>query len=344
MKPRTYKAAIFRGPRHVDVVEKPYPACGDDEVIVRNLMAGLCGSDIHAWQHGGKDHMIWDDFEFGHEVISEVVEIGRDVKGLAIGDRVFPNQGKALRDMTRMGTVGAFSEYIHIPQCEVGYSVLRIDNDLPLRSAVLFEPFVIGARGAISLDPGPGKGAIVFGGGIIGLASAVMLDWLGCDKVMVVEVSEFRLANARKLGLLTCNPREEDLVVRAKAEFGASQTFMGERCGANVYLDAIGLPVAIDNFAALAGREAALAVVGVHHGPVPLDLMQLCYGNWKIGGCGNKPIEELVPVIMEMMKSGRYDLGSLVTHEFAVDHIAEALEMGGRPGEAQKVCIAFETG
>jgi len=338
---KTYKAAIYRGVGKVDVVDKPWPECGDDDVIVRNLMAGLCGSDIHAWRHGGKDHMIWDDFEFGHEVVSEIVEIGSNVRGLSLGDRVFPNQGKALRDMSRMGTVGAFSEVIRIPQCEAGYSVLRIDNDLPLRSAVLFEPFVIGLRGAKSLDPGPGKSAIVFGAGIIGLAAAVMLDWLGCDKVMVVEISEFRLENARKLGLLTCNPDQEDLLARAMAEFGSSRTFMGERCAADLYVDAIGHPVAIDNFARLAGRDAALSVVGVHHAPVEIDLMHVCYGNWKIGGCGNLAIEDAVPEIMAMMKSGRYDLSSLVTHEYPVDRIAEALEMGSRTGEAQKVCIAF---
>ena len=76
----------------------------------------------------------------------EVVEVGRNVKDLAVGDHVFVNQGQALRDMRRMATVGGFSNYIRIPQCEVGYSVLKIDNDLPLKTAVLFEPFVIGTR------------------------------------------------------------------------------------------------------------------------------------------------------------------------------------------------------
>lgn len=338
---KTYKAAIYRGIGSVDVVEKPYPQCGDDDVIVRNLMAGLCGSDLHAFRAGGDDHMIWKDFEFGHEVVSEVVEIGRNVTGLELGDRVFPNQGKALRDMSRMGTVGAFSEVIHIPQCEVGYSVLRLDNDVPLRSAVLFEPFVIGMRGARSLDPGPGKTAVVLGAGIIGLAAAVMLDWFGCDKVMVVDISDFRLENARRLGLLACNSAKEDIAARAKAEFGVSQTFMGERCGADLYLDAIGKPVAIETFARLAGRDAALSIVGVHHDPAPLDLMQLCYANWKIGGCGGMPIEDSVAEIMTMMRSGRYDLASLVTHEYPVDRIVDALVKGGEADAAQKVCIRF---
>ena len=341
MQPESYKAAIFRGPGSVDVVELPYHECGPDDAIVRNLMAGVCGSDVAAYRHGGDDHMVWRDHEFGHEAISEIVQLGRNVRGLSLGDHVFVNQGKALRDMARMATVGSFSEYIRIPQCELGYSVLPIDNAIPLKTAVLFEPFVIGARGARSLDPGPGKGAIVFGAGIIGLSAAIMLQWYGCDKVMVVDISDFRLENARRMGLAVCNSASEDLTARAIAEFGSQETFFGTRCGAQLYLDAVGLKPAIDGFAQLAGREARLAIVGVHHEPVAIDLLSVCYGNWHIGGCGNSEIEALRPEIEGMMQSGRYDLSSLVTHEYGVEHIAEALVMGGNAREAQKVCIAF---
>lgn len=304
----TYKAAIFRGPGTVDVVDLPYPECGDDDVIVRNLMTGVCGSDVSAFRHGGDDNMIWKDHEFGHESVAEVCVLGKNVAGLELGDHVFPNQGKALRDMRRMATVGGFSEYIRIPQCEVGYSVLKIDNDIPLRTAVLVEPFVIGTRGALSLEPALGKTAIVFGAGIIGMSAAIMLQWYGCSKVMVVDISEFRLENARTFGLVTCNPATEDLGAKAIAEFGAQQSFLGERCGANLFLDAIGIPPAIDGFADIAGPRARLAIVGVHHQPVALDLLKVCYLNWQISGCGSIPIEDAIVDIQAMMKSGRYDL------------------------------------
>src|SRR6516164_6055255 len=112
MRPATYKAAIFRDVGKVDVVELPYPECGDDDVIVRNLITGVCGSDVGAYGHGGDTYLIWKDHEFGHEAISEVVEIGKNVKGLSLGDHVFPNGGKVFRDMNRAATVGGFSEYI----------------------------------------------------------------------------------------------------------------------------------------------------------------------------------------------------------------------------------------
>jgi threonine dehydrogenase-like Zn-dependent dehydrogenase len=344
MKPTTYRAAIFRGIGSVDIVDLPYPQCGDDDIVVRNLLTGVCGSDVSAYKHGGDDHMIWKDHEFGHEAVSEVVDIGRNVKGLERGDHVFVNQGKALRDMKRMATVGGFSEYIRIPQCELGYSVLKIDNDIPLRTAVLVEPFVIGTRGARNLNPGPDKTAIVFGAGIIGISAAIMLKWYGCPKVMIVDVSDYRLDNARNFGLITCNSAKEDLKAKACAEFGSQKGFFGERCNANLYLDAVGLNAAIDSFASIAGREACLAIVGVHHKPVGIDLMQVCYNNWHISGCGNIPIEVAIVDILDMMKSATYDLSSLVTHEYQVERIADALVMGGNAREAQKVCISFQGG
>jgi threonine dehydrogenase-like Zn-dependent dehydrogenase len=341
LKPKTYKAAIYRGIDDVDVVELPYPVCGDDEIIVRNIMTGICGSDIYAFRNGGDDYMIWKDHEFGHETISEVIEIGCEVVGLTVGDHVFPNQGKALRDPKRMTTVGGFSEYIRIPKCEVGYSVLKIDNDIPIRTAVLFEPLVIATRGAINLNPQRGQTAIVFGAGIIGMCTAVMLKWYGCAKVMIVDISDFRLEKAKALGLIPCNSAKEDLKAKAFAEFGTRSGFFGERCAADLYVDAIGLTPAIENFMALAGRDATLAVLGVHHAPVALDLMALCYSNWRVIGSGSLPIEDAMNDILAMMRSKKYDLTSLVSHEYKVDDIRKALLMGASVGEAQKVCVSF---
>jgi threonine dehydrogenase-like Zn-dependent dehydrogenase len=341
MRPDTYKAAIFRGIGRVDVVNLPYPVCGDDDIVVRNLLTGVCGSDVSAYKHGGDSHMIWKDHEFGHESLSEVIEIGKNVRDLKIGDHVFPNQGKALRDSKRMATVGGFSEYIRIPQCEVGYSVLRIDNDIPLKSAVLFEPLVVGTRGARNLGPGPGKTAIVFGAGIIGMSTAIMLQWYGCSKVMIVDISDFRLEKAKKFGLITCNSAKEDLKAKAFAEFGTQVGFFGERCSADLYIDAIGMKVAIENFTVLACRDASLEILGVHHEPVAVDLVNVCYSNWKIVGAGNTPIEVAMVDILDMMRSRRYDLASLVTHEYKVDQIVDALVMGSMASEAQKVCISF---
>jgi threonine dehydrogenase-like Zn-dependent dehydrogenase len=345
MKPKTFKAAIYRGIGKVDVVDLPYPECGDDDVIVKNLYAGCCGSDINAYSKGGDPHMIWKDHEFGHEMVSEVVEVGKNVKDVKIGDILFPNQGNALRDRNRMATVGAFSEYIRIIQYEPNFSAVPIGKDIPLKVAVLYEPFVISTRAALSFKAlnvvGPGKTAIVFGAGPIGMGTAIMLKWYGCEKVMVVDLSDFRLANAQKQGLLTCNSSKEDLKARAIAEFGTAAGFGGEGCGANLFVDAIGIQAVVDQFQALAARNAILGVVGVHHHPASIDMMRLTYNKWVISGTGGISIFDAAPDIFAMMKSGKYDLDSLISHEFPVEKINEALVMGGNVNEAQKVIISY---
>jgi len=341
LKPETYKAALFRGVGKVDVVDMPYPDCGDDEAIVRNVLTGICGSDIFAFKKHGPESFIWIDEEFGHEAISEVVELGRNVAGLKVGDRVFVNQEKAFRDPRRISAAGGFSSYLRIPQCEVGYSLLPIDGDLPLRAVVLFEPFVIGTRGARAVNPRPGDSAIVFGAGIIGMACAIMLDWLGCEKVMVCDFSEYRLSNARQFGFLTCNLANEDLKEKAFAAFGKRSGYPSEKCGARLYIDAAGVGEVLENFAALAPRNGEISIVGVHKERVSFDCAQVAFNNWHIHGCGDGATEDLLPEIMAMMRSGKYDLASLVTHEFPLDQIEEAIAFASNPEQAQKVCITF---
>lgn len=341
MPPATYKAALFRGVGNVDVVDLPYPECGDDEAIVRNVLTGICGSDIFAFTKHGPESRIWIDEEFGHEAISEVVQVGKDVKGLAVGDRVFVNTDKAFRDPRRVSAAGGFSSYLRIPQCEVGYSLLPIDDDLPLRAAVLFEPFVIGTRGVKGLVPRQGDGAIVFGAGIIGITSAVMLDWYGCEKVMVVDYSDYRLENARRLGFETCNPSQEDLKGKAFATFGKQRGYPAEKCGARLFVDCVGVPSIIDNFAMLAPPQAEISIVGVHKAAATLNFTEVAFNNWHIHGCGTGATEDLLPEILAMMRSGKYDLASLVTHEFPLERIEDAIRLAANPNEAQKVCISF---
>ncbi|MBS7526996.1 alcohol dehydrogenase catalytic domain-containing protein [Fusibacter paucivorans] len=341
MKPETFKAAIYRGIKQVEVEERPYPVCGDDDVIVKNLIAGICGSDISAYYKGGDANMIWKDSEFGHEVVSEVVEVGKNVKDIQLGDHVFPNMGQAKRDRMRMATVGGFSEYIHIPQFELGYSAVKIDKKISTVSASLLEPFVVGTRGAKNANPGPGKTAIVFGAGTIGMSAAIMLKWYGCDKVMIVDISDYRLENAKKYDLIVCNPKKDDLKDMAIAEFGMQRCYTGEACGANIFIDATGIQATIDDFKALAGRNAFLSVVGVHKDPVTLDFVSITYNNWYISGSGNGSYEEVAVDVLAMMASGQYDLDPLVSHKFKQSDICEAIEIASNSEVAQKVVIQY---
>ena len=169
-----------------------------------------------------------------------------------------------------------------------------------------------------------------------------MLKWYGCEKVMVVDLSEFRLENARRLGFPDLQlRRRKDLQEKAFAEFGKVRGYPSEKCGARLYVDAVGVASVIESFAQLAPRNGSLSIVGVHKAPVPLNLTQVAFNNWHIHGCGDGVTEELWPEILEMMRSGQFDLPSLVTHEFSVERINDAITLAAQADEAQKVCISF---
>jgi len=92
---------------------------------------------------------------------------------------------------------------------------------------------------------------------------------------MIVDISDRRLANAQNFDLIPCNPSSEDFKERAFAEFGIAHSILGERCGADLYVDAIGHKAALDNFTSVAGYNAALSIVGVHHAQVDIDLKSM---------------------------------------------------------------------
>ena len=303
---------------------------------MKNLAAGICGSDINAYKHDGPSVYIFPGLEFGHEMVSEVVEVGKDVQGVAVGDRVYPYPIFAKDDMMRPATVGGFSEYVHIPNCRLGMSVFKVDDTISNKAAAMIEPFTVGGHSAKICQPGPGKKAIVFGGGIIGMSAAITLDYMGCDKVMVVNRSTYRLDKAAALGFETCSPVQEDLKAKAMSVFGEAFSMSGPAPDVDIYIDATGAADAIDNFLAMAKSGATLSIVGVHHAPRTINLIPVTYGGLTIKGSPGYDFEDVARA-MEIMKSGKYDIESLVSHTFPLEQLEEAIQTAAVSGASEKV-------
>ena len=278
---------------------------------------------------------IFPGLEFGHEMVSEVVEVGKDVEGVAVGDRVYPYPIFAKDDMMRPATVGGFSEYVHIPNCRLGMSVFKVDDTISNKAAAMIEPFTVGGHSAKICQPGPGKKAIVFGGGIIGMSAAITLDYMGCDKVMVVNRSTYRLDKAAALGFETCSPVQEDLKAKAMSVFGEAFSMSGPAPDVDIYIDATGAADAIDNFLAMAKSGATLSIVGVHHAPRTINLIPVTYGGLTIKGSPGYDFEDVARA-MEIMKSGKYDIESLVSHTFPLEQLEEAIQTAAVSGASEK--------
>lgn len=85
------RAAIYNGKKNILLTEMDTPKAGDNDIVVRNLYASICGTDVAVYTHGpNTGHRVTVGGEFGHEMVSEVVQTGKNVRGIHVGDRVYP--------------------------------------------------------------------------------------------------------------------------------------------------------------------------------------------------------------------------------------------------------------
>lgn len=334
------KGFIYNGAGSIELREIPLDPCGDNDIIIRNLYSGVCGSDVTAYRTSGDFMRLYPGSEFGHEMIGRVVEVGKNVAGLQVGDRVFPYPIFAKDDTTRSGSVGGFSEYVHIPNCRLNHSVYKLDDSISSKVGSMLEPFSVGGQAAILSQPKAGQNAIVFGAGVIGMAAAITLKYLGCDKVMLVNRSTYRLDIAREMGFETCSPVQEDLREKALQVFGEARGIMGTAFDADIFVDATSSDDAFAAFTRYGKLNAVFTIVGMHHREMTFNPAMLLYASQRIQGSGGYT-DQSVRLSMEIMSSGKFELDRLITQEYPHAKLEEAIKKAGTSSESMKVLIRY---
>lgn len=335
------RAAIYQGQRKIEMTELPTPAAGENDIVVRNLYASICGTDVAVYLHGtGTGHRITAGGEFGHEMVSEVVEVGKNVQDIHVGDRVYPYPRLAKGDPRRAGTVGGFSEYVLIPNAKLDKQVYLVPEEISSKAACLIEPFTVGFRAARRAFPRNGEHGIVFGAGTIGIAAAVGLRYFGCEKVMLCDHSDFRLQIAKKLGFAVCNNGREDLKQAAMEYFGTDYSRFGMTADVGIYIDAAGSEEVLEIYQAMGPIESRMVVVAVLAGKRPVDILSMTYSQHALIGSGGYYPED-VEDVLTAMSSGAWNIESIITHEYPWERLPQAIEKAAQVEEALNVIIHY---
>lgn len=335
------RAAIYNGKKDISFVEKPVPTCGPNDVLLQVIYASICGSDAAVYQHGtGLGHRITVGSEFGHEAVCRVAAVGDAVTDFKVGQRVYPYPVYATGDVSRAGTMGAFSEYILAPNAQWNVGLYAIPDEIDNRVAALVEPFTVGTRAARRAQPKAGENAIVFGAGAIGISAAIALKEFGCKDVLVCDLSDFRLEIVRGLGFVTCNIKKENLVEIATSLFGSAPALDGAAPNADIFIDAAGAQEILKQFLAIGKVESRFVAVAVLAGERPVDILHMTFAQQAIIGSGGYAPED-VRDVMKIMASGKYDIASIITHEFPQDELEKALETACDADHALKVIIRY---
>jgi 2-desacetyl-2-hydroxyethyl bacteriochlorophyllide A dehydrogenase len=330
---------MVTAPGVTQVADVPKPPVGPADVLVKIRACGICGSDAFYISIGGLRE---GQTPLGHEPAGEVVEIGSQVAGIAIGDHVVINPMAAPSGIIgNGGATGALAEFLLIENAVRGTSLEVVPDHIPFEVAALNEPMAVARHGVNRCQPKPSDKVLVFGAGPIGLGATIALKSVGVDHVVVADLIPARLEKALKVGAdAVINSADEDVTKRLIELHGEGEALFPGRADTDIYLDAAGAPAVIDTALAAAKRGARLGVVAVHKQPVPVDFVNLMSNEITIVGSMGYP-DEIFEVTKDLIANWeRYAV--IVSHTIPFDNVDEALRTASTPGAADKVVVTFK--
>jgi 2-desacetyl-2-hydroxyethyl bacteriochlorophyllide A dehydrogenase len=341
------RAVTFQAPYEVRVEEKPDPELeAPDDAIVRIEATGVCGSDLHIY-HGRV--VIEPGFTIGHENVGVVEQAGPAVTSVAVGDRVlgcfqvacgtcwFCRHGHFHKcDESRTfghgatlgGLQGTQAEKALVPRANL--ALRRVPESLS-DDVALFAGDVMGTGYHAVVDAGvrPGDVVVVLGLGPVGLCAVQAARVAGAARVIAIDSVPDRLEMARRFGAQPVHLTEEDPRAAVKAAT--------EGRGAEVAIDAVGDPRALDLAIRLASKAGTVQAIGVyaercevHMGLVWIKSLHLCGGQANVIGHLDK--------VLALMGAGVLDPAPLVTHHMTLTDAPEAYAMYDRR-EALKIVL-----
>src|SRR6202050_2768581 len=322
--------------------EIPVPVPGINDVLIRVLMTGICGTDLHIYE--------WDEWAsatipvpliIGHEFVGEIVEVGSNVSDFRPGERV-SGEGHVVCGRCRnclagrrhlcahtMGVgvnrAGAFAEYIVLPMS----NIWRHNGKVDLETAAIFDPFGNAVHTALSF-PVLGEDVLITGAGPIGIMAAAVVRHAGARHIVITDVNPKRLKLAEKMGVtLAVNSSETPL-----AEI---QKKLGMHEGFDVGLEMSGNANAIREMLANMSHGAKIAMLGLPSHEMAIDWKQIIFNILTIKGISGREMYETWYKMTVMVESG-LDVRPIITHRLAW-HEYEKGFAAMKSGDAGKVIL-----
>jgi threonine 3-dehydrogenase len=331
-------AKLERGPG-LTLTRVKKPEVGHNDVMIRIHKTAICGTDVHIWK--------WDEWaqktipvpmHVGHEYVGEIVDMGQEVRGFAIGDRVsgeghvtcgFCRNCRAGRRHLCRNTVGvgvnregAFAEYLVIP----AFNAFRIPPEIPDEIAAIFDPFGNAAHTALSFNL-VGEDVLITGAGPIGIMAAAISRHVGARHVVITDVNEYRLALARKMGATRALNVGRDDLREAMKDLGMTEGF-------DVGMEMSGVPDAFRSLLDVMNHGGKVALLGIPPSEMAIDWNRVIFKGLEIKGIYGREMFETWYKMVAMLQSG-LDLTPLITHRFDVEEYekAFAVMMSGESGK-----------
>ncbi|MEU2238453.1 MULTISPECIES: L-threonine 3-dehydrogenase [Streptomyces] len=329
------------------LTDVPEPETGPGDVLIKVKRTGICGTDLHirSWD-GWAQKSIATPLTIGHEFVGEVVSVGRDVADIAVGDLV-SGEGHLVcgkcrnclagrRHLCRatiglgVGRDGAFAEYVALPASNVWVHRVPVDLDI----AAIFDPFGNAVHTALSF-PLVGEDVLVTGAGPIGIMAAAVAKHAGARSVMITDVSEERLALARKTGVtLALNVAEQTIA--------DGQRTLGLKEGFDVGLEMSGNPHAMRDMVANMTHGGKIAMLGLPSEDFAVDWAKIVTSMITVKGIYGREMFETW-YAMSVLLEGGLDLAPVVTGRYAYSDFEAAFD-DAASGKSGKIILDWTAG
>lgn len=313
-----------------------------DEVLIKIKKTAICGTDLHIYKwNQWAQKTISVPMHVGHEFVGEIVEMGEDVKGCSIGDRVSGEghitcgfcrncrAGKCHLCRNTLGVgidrAGAFAEYLVIPERNVYKIPVKISDN----TAAILDPFGNAAHAALKFDL-VGEDVLITGAGPVGLMAGAIAHHIGARYVVITDINEYRLSLAKKIGItLTVNPIKTPLTKIMKT--------LGIKEGFDVGLEMSGNAEAFCSMLTVMNNGGKIAFLGIPFKSFSIDWNVIIFKSLTIIGIYGRHMFETWYKTTSLLQNG-LDISPIVTHEFPMKNFQEAFHVM-LSGEAGKVIL-----
>ena len=320
----------------------PVPSIGPNDVLIRIHKSAICGTDMHIWNWDAwSQKTIPVPMHVGHEYVGVIEQVGDEVEGYKVGDRV-SGEGHIVCGHCRncragkrhlcpntqgvgVNRPGSFAEYLSLP----AFNLFKVPDGISDELAAIFDPYGNATHSALSFDM-VGEDVLITGAGPIGIMSAAIARYVGARNVVITDVNAYRLELARKLGATrTVNVATEKL--------GDVMHELGMTEGFDVGLEMSGNGKAfrdmIDNMAN-GGRVALLGIMG---DDVSIDWGRVIFKGLFLKGIYGREMFETWYKMAAMIQGG-LNIAPIITHRFAIDDFRQGFEAMGS-GRSGKVIL-----
>ncbi|MBB3048262.1 threonine dehydrogenase-like Zn-dependent dehydrogenase [Litorivivens lipolytica] len=323
------------GPDDVRIDQVDIPEPGDDDVLVKVSLCGICGSDLGYIRMGGLGGT--QPMPLGHELVGTVAALGENVGSLSAGDRVVINPMANANAIGNGGPEGGFAPFLQVRGvARDPRALLKVPDTLPSEHAALVEPLSVALHGCHKGQAKQGDRVVVFGAGPIGLSAIVALRYLGVSDIVAVDLSEFRLSIARQLGATTIQA-QTDLAAALMEHQGRTDLMGMSVPNTDLYLETTGAGPVFEQITSLAKTGARVVVLGLHKAPVSFDLVNLLMRELVV--TGSMAYDNEFSDVISMLSRGDIDVSPLISHCLPLSKFTEALALAGDISTAAKVLI-----